>query len=56
MEYTSRAMIEMYNVRFVTLNVSVSNYAAVRLYRDALGFWCTYRLLLTFKTFRSLQC
>lgn len=38
-------MIEMYNARFVTLNVSVNNYAAVRLYRDALGFWCVHRLL-----------
>ncbi|VDM42152.1 unnamed protein product [Toxocara canis] len=38
MDQTARVMIEIYNVRFVTLHVRVTNRAALNLYENSLGF------------------
>uniref|UniRef100_A0A915CTB9 N-terminal amino-acid N(alpha)-acetyltransferase NatA n=1 Tax=Ditylenchus dipsaci TaxID=166011 RepID=A0A915CTB9_9BILA len=38
MDQTSRAMVETYNARYVSLHVSVSNRAAVNLYKNTLKF------------------
>lgn len=34
------AMIEVFNARYVSLHVRVTNRAALSLYRDTLGFRC----------------
>jgi N-alpha-acetyltransferase 10/11 len=38
MMYTERAMAEVFNASYVSLHVRQSNIAALRLYRDTLGF------------------
>jgi N-alpha-acetyltransferase 10/11 len=38
MEQASRAMVENFNAKYVSLHVRVSNRAALHLYRDCLGF------------------
>lgn len=35
---TERAMVETFQAKYVSLHVRVSNHAALRLYRDTLGF------------------
>ena len=37
-ETTERAMVETFNAQYVSLHVRMSNVAALRLYRDTLGF------------------
>jgi hypothetical protein len=37
-EHTEKAMAETFNAHYVSLHVRVSNTAALRLYRDTLGF------------------
>ncbi|CAF3412763.1 unnamed protein product [Rotaria sp. Silwood1] len=38
MEQASRAMVENFNAKYVSLHVRVSNRAALHLYQNALGF------------------
>ncbi|KAG8528059.1 N-terminal acetyltransferase A complex catalytic subunit ard1 [Bacidia gigantensis] len=38
MKQSQRAMVETYNAQYVSLHVRVSNVAALKLYRDTLGF------------------
>ncbi|EHK99686.1 putative N-alpha-acetyltransferase 10 [Glarea lozoyensis 74030] len=38
MRQSQRAMVETFNAQYVSLHVRVSNNAALRLYRDTLGF------------------
>ena len=38
MNQTARAMIETFNATYASLNVQVSNHAAISLYQHALGF------------------
>lgn len=56
MEYTARAMIEMYNARFVSLHVRVSNRAALHLYKNSLGFTCARFSFVSKEFWYILQC
>jgi ribosomal protein S18 acetylase RimI-like enzyme len=38
MEQASRAMVENFNAKYVSLHVRVGNRAALHLYQNALGF------------------
>ena len=38
MEQASRAMVENFNAKYVSLHVRVSNRAALHLYQNTLGF------------------
>ena len=38
MDQASRAMVENFNAKYVSLHVRVSNRAALHLYRETLGF------------------
>lgn len=52
MEQSMTAMIEVFNARYVSLHVRVTNRAALSLYRDTLGFRCVLAGLRLFGTHR----